>query len=134
VEIWVDQHGERSSNPIEQIRVGDLVLARDEHGTEIGPRPVINVMQRQVWQKYVVAYTAVDGTRHTLETTSEHPFWVTNRNEWVAAKELAAGDMLVGPKGQWWQVKTSKAEVLSTGLTVYRFAVNRARAYNVGPL
>ena len=73
--------------PIEDIRVGDLVLAWNENTGELGYRRVTNTFiltARAIWK-----ITYEDGT--VVETSWNHPFYIDGRG-WVMAKDLRVGD------------------------------------------
>ena len=55
---------------IEDIREGDLVLSRDEHGTDMGLRPVTHVFKRTTDHLRILTFVSADGAEQTLETKS----------------------------------------------------------------
>jgi hypothetical protein len=81
---------------IEQFRVGDAILARDEFtpGRTIGVQSVEEVFVRtgRVWEVTVAG--------EVIRVTPEHPFYVLNHDEWRAVGALAVGDVLVSEAGQ----------------------------------
>jgi len=92
-----------------------------------------------------VTYVGDDLTEHALRCTDEHPLWVANRSriasdstadlsgEWVPAKDLVAGDRLIGPKGQAWQVTAVSRQDLAIWEPVYNFTVEHDHTYFVAP-
>jgi hypothetical protein len=81
------------SRAIEEIRVGDLVLSRDEFDVrgEVRAKVVEEVFERfsAVWE--------LRAGGQVILTTGEHPFF--RSGEWVAAKDLQVGDKLTCQDG-----------------------------------
>jgi intein/homing endonuclease len=80
-----------------------------------------------------------DGTRSTLRTTDEHPFYVLRSGEpsssssptgggegggWVKAADLQAGQKLLTPEGIEATVLSSTYEAHPEGITVYNLTVD----------
>lgn len=117
---------EGNSRPIEEIQVGDHVLARDEFDAN-GPLEL-----RQVEELFTrvspVIEIVVRGK--SIGTTVEHPFYVPAKNAFIPAGELQIGDELVGHDGQLLTVEALR----STGdvVTVYNMRVADFHTYFVG--
>ncbi len=118
-EVLTDQ-GEK---PIEEIDVGDRVLARDEETGDTSYRVVSATFHRQADE-----LVRVDVGADSIEATVEHPFWVISRG-WTKAEELRVGELLLDSTG---------AEVVVRGLereqgdfTVYNFGVETLHNYFV---
>lgn len=80
--------------PIEDIEVGDQVLARDETTGETAMKPVTQLIRRHnriIW-KLTLATTGDDGKVVTtvFETTDDHP-WRTTAGLWAKTIELKPG-------------------------------------------
>jgi hypothetical protein len=111
--------------PIEEFRVGDLVLSRAEEDAD-GP-----VVAKEVLEVFVrtgrVLHLHVGG--QVIRTTAEHPFWVQGEG-WLPAGQLRVGDLLVGHDGRWVEVE----DVLDTGEyeTVYNLRIADYHTYFVG--
>ncbi|MGA8943296.1 MAG: Hint domain-containing protein, partial [Thermoactinomyces sp.] len=71
---------------IEDIQVGDKVLAKDEKTGKQEYKEVVHLFQKQVDTIYQVHVG-----KEVIETTAEHPFWVAEKG-WVQAKDLQPGD------------------------------------------
>ncbi|GAC44459.1 polymorphic toxin-type HINT domain-containing protein, partial [Paenibacillus popilliae] len=84
---------ETGFKPIEQIRVGDLVYAKDETTGKTGYHRVVQLFQSQADETY---HITVNGT--PITTSGEHPFWVHGQG-WVEARHLKVGDLLQSPEG-----------------------------------
>lgn len=113
------------ATPIEQLKPGDLVLARDEYDPT-GPVEEKLVEEVFVYESQVL-YLTVGGQR--IGTTSEHPFYVPERREWIKAGELRPGDMLVGHDGQTLAIQAIEA---GEWATVYNLRVQDYHTYFVG--
>jgi hypothetical protein len=74
--------------PIENIKVGDRVLAQDVESGELAYKPVLAVTIRPSgrWMKVGLAAESVTAT-------PSHPFWVAGRG-WRMTKQIAAGSRL----------------------------------------
>lgn len=82
--------GERS---LEDLRVGDEILACDPHTGVVAVRKVVALIVHG--EKPTLTLDA--GDLHVVGVTDEHPFWVASRGEhgaWVEAGNLRAGDLL----------------------------------------
>ena len=79
-----------NTKPIEDITVGDEVLATDPETGEDGPRPVTDLLGSQ-GLKHLVAITVDGDTDGPLVATAVHPFWVDGRG-WTDAEDLYPGD------------------------------------------
>ncbi|MFC3996534.1 polymorphic toxin-type HINT domain-containing protein [Nocardiopsis sediminis] len=88
--------------PIEDVVVGDEVLAFDPLTGEEGPREVTDTITGD-GQKTLVTLTtdAGDGTTDTITATDEHPFWSPEPAEWVDAIDLEPGTWLRTSTGTW---------------------------------
>jgi RHS repeat-associated protein len=113
------------SKPIEQLQEGDLVLARgedDPYGA-VQAKPVEAVF---VGEGYVLELR-VSG--QVIRTTSEHPFWVIGKG-WLAASDLAEGDLLLTHEGK--PVAVEQAAQTVEHVRVYNLRVAEHRTYFVG--
>jgi hypothetical protein len=111
--------------PIERFAPGDWVLARPEGdpGGAVEARRVEEVFVRTA----PIMELRVGG--RLIRTTAEHPFWVQGRG-WVAARELRAGDVLVGHDGH--EVVAEGVEETGRWATVYNLRVAEFHTYFVG--
>jgi hypothetical protein len=113
------------SRNVEDVRAGDLVLARDENNCE-GPveaKVVVEVFVREslVWR--------LDINGRSIRTTAEHPFFVAGRG-WVPCHELKVGERLLTEDGSWVAVE-AVADV-GEWATVYNLRVADWHTYFVG--
>jgi len=122
--LVVDREG--NSRPIDEIEVGDFVLARSEFDPD-GPLELKRVEEKFV-RTAVVMELVVHG--QSIATTAEHPFYVPAQGKFVAAGELQVGEHLVGHDGNLVQIES----IGSTGevTTVYNLRVADFHTYFVG--
>ncbi|WP_145926791.1 polymorphic toxin-type HINT domain-containing protein [Amycolatopsis orientalis] len=94
--------------PIEQVRLGDRVLATDPGTGLTQARPVINLIPGQGLKELVRITVDTDGDQGdatgTVTATDEHPFWVANTGHWTDAEDLDRGDLLRTSDGRLLQV------------------------------
>lgn len=116
-----------SSVAIEDLKVGDIVLSRDEFnsGAAVAGRRVEAVFVRRA----VVMSIGVGG--RIIETTEEHPFWVIGKG-WTAANAMRVGDRVLTATGEPLLIE-SVGEARREA-TVYNFRVEEWHTYFVGDL
>jgi len=112
--------------PIEEIAVGDQVLAKDDVTGEMGYKEVEWLYQRNVVETYNIT---VGG--EVITTTDEHPFWIVGKG-WVKSKKLAVGDVLTTSDGK--ELAIEEIEVKKEHNTVYNFKVKDFHTYFVSNL
>lgn len=114
---------------IEEIQLGDLVAARDSHGTVSAGR-VHQVFHRTKQPTLLVQLSVQGGNDETVEVTSEHPFW-TNDRCWTPARALRAGDQLTSLDDD---LPVKVIEVIPSGREqdVFNFEVAPHHNYHVG--
>ena len=110
---------------IEDIRVGDLVLSRDEDDPE---GPFVAKRVANLFQNYSPLVDLHVGGR-VIRTTPEHPFWVVGRG-WVAAQQIEVGDSLLGAVCERTVVESIEGSTEST--VVYNLAIEEYHTYLVG--
>ncbi|TVX92497.1 polymorphic toxin-type HINT domain-containing protein [Paenibacillus agilis] len=111
---------------IEDIEVGDKVLAKSEETGELAYKEVEETFQRVAEETY---HVTVKDT--TFVTTEEHPFWVPGVG-WVEARDLKVGDKLVDNEGNEYAIE--RIEVKKEQTKVYNFRVNGYHNYFVTDL
>nr|WP_272917939.1 polymorphic toxin-type HINT domain-containing protein [Actinomadura rayongensis] len=125
--------------PIEDVRVGDRVLAADVRTGATEPRAVTALIRHRGPERLVsltVDENGLPGGRTaTLTVTARHPFWVSHpywspeKGTWTDAGGLAAGDLLTtvrGPSPRVLSVRTSRRAVAA-----YNFTVEGLHTYHV---
>ena len=113
------------AKPIEQIKVGDLVLSAPEDDPSA---PVAARRVEEVFERSSVVFDLQVGGR-LIRTTPEHPFYVQGKG-WTAAKSLAPGDLLRSHDGKWVPVESARSarEVAP----VYNMRIEEYHTYFVG--
>ena len=120
------------SRNIEDIRVGDFVLARDQNDAadDLDLRRVTNVFRKTSDHLRTVVIEGDGGNIETIRTTDEHPFYVDGRG-WIGAGDLQAGDRVQETDGTWQTVLRSVREDFAGGVSVYNFEVEGDHTYFV---
>jgi RHS repeat-associated protein len=122
-------HTARGPVPIEQIREGDIVAAKDEVNGEIVWKPVVRLFRNADQEIVRVSLMRDGGTPEDIGASLEHPFWIEGHG-WTAASDLQPGDRLVRLHG-------GEATVASVAHQVeredtYNFEVADVNTYFVG--
>ena len=114
---------------IEDIEVGDYVLAED---TETGEREYKEVLKVFVSQtnKLVHVTTVDDDLETTINTTDNHPFYVEGKG-WVPAIELEAGDVLRTADGSIEVVSNVEVDYLDKPVLIYNLEIEGYHTYFV---
>jgi hypothetical protein len=107
-----------TTKAIEEIEVGDVVLAYDEATGELKPDTVSKVHDPVVWDHYFL----VNGS---MKLTPSHP--VLSDGTWVEIGKLEVGDTLTAADGK--AVPIESIETIKESVTVYNFATNPYQTY-----
>ena len=114
-----------TTKPIEQVKVGDTVLSKNEKTGEIAPKRVSHVSVRAaIWTRKLTFDGGV-----VLETTDEHPLYIEGSG-FAKAKEVGIGSSIVTRAGPSAKVVAVEADVRQA--TVYNFTVDEFHTYFVG--
>ncbi|MFE3579973.1 polymorphic toxin-type HINT domain-containing protein [Streptomyces vinaceus] len=101
-----------SAKPIEDVELGDEVVATDAESGATGAQPVAAKIVGEGQKKLVEVTIDTDGAKgdvsETLTATDGHPFWVPALGEWLKATDLTAGQWLRTSAGTWVQVTEVK--------------------------
>ncbi len=84
--IWT----ERGLVAVEEIKIGDRVLAQDPNSGEIAYKAVLRTTVRPPDKLFRIVTDKI-----TLETSDGHPFWVQGKG-WVTSRFLKTGDKIQG--------------------------------------
>ncbi|MCA5892534.1 hypothetical protein LEP48_04095 [Isoptericola sp. NEAU-Y5] len=122
---------------IEDVELGDEVIATDPETGERGSRKVIDVI------RHGGVHTMVDieffgGGQ--VDATDEHPFWVVSEDAWVDAIDLAVGDVVVTASGSTLNVTSvrgSRYDLMAYNLTIadlhtYHVSADAILVHNAG--
>ncbi|WP_046234871.1 polymorphic toxin-type HINT domain-containing protein, partial [Paenibacillus algorifonticola] len=115
---------------IEDIEVGDMVLAKDENNPngELAYKEVTALYRNQ--RNDIIKLHVGE---QIIETTDNHPFWVEGEG-WVLADELEAGDKLQKADGSTLTIDKVEFVELDNTVTVYNFTVADYHTYYVTDL
>jgi len=122
-----------STKPIEDVEIGDQVLATDPVTGETGPREVVATIVGQGRKDLVELTVDTDGPAGdqtgTVVATANHPFWIDNHGRWIHAEDLRTGDDLR-------VAGTSQGEVLAVRSQiryqrVHNLTINDIQTYHV---
>jgi len=122
-----------SSKPIEDLDVGDLVVASDPESGETAAKAVVATIVGHGVKDLVEITVDTDGGRGDAEgvvvATDGHPFWVPEVGEWLDAAELEAGQWLRTSAGTWVQVTAVRQ--WSETRTVHNLTIDDIHTYHV---
>ncbi|MBC6451700.1 RHS repeat-associated core domain-containing protein [Actinokineospora xionganensis] len=123
-----------SRKPIEEVDVGDEVVATDPETGESSGRKVTATWTHNDEPERTELTVDVDGPAGTATTTISatdwHPFWVADLSDWVPVADVAVGSWLRTSSGTWVQV-TAKRHFAGTGV-VHDLTVDGIHSYHVG--
>lgn len=112
--------------PIEEIEVGDKVLAYDEETGEQAYKEVVRLFRNETDEWYHITANGEE-----LVCTGGHPFFVKDKG-FVSAKDLSVGDILRLSNGALIPVSAISVEKLENPETTYNFEVADFHTYYVG--
>ncbi|MFE1881618.1 polymorphic toxin-type HINT domain-containing protein [Streptomyces diastatochromogenes] len=111
----------KSSKNIEDMKVGDEVLATDPETGETGPHKVARLIVNDHDKRFNELTIKTPAGERKLTATHEHPFWVPEIGQWVRAGDLTVGMHLREPDGSTAQIaanRTYLAHARTYNLTV----------------
>jgi hypothetical protein len=117
-----------TTKPIEEVAVGDEVLATDPETGETAAKPVTDLLGSQ-GLKRLVAITVDGDTDGPLIATGIHPFWVDGRG-WTDAEDLYPGEQLRQADGDLVAVRAVRMWD-QADTRVYNFTVADLHTYYV---
>ncbi|MBB4703608.1 GH-E family nuclease [Sphaerisporangium siamense] len=101
-----------SRKPIEDIKVGDHVVATDPKTGRVDAGPVTTLITGTGEKTLVEITVDIDGRRgdntDKITATAGHPFWLPHLRKWLPAGELQPGAWLQTSAGTWVQVTAIK--------------------------
>lgn len=123
-----------STKPIEEIEVGDKVVATDPETGETRIETVTAEIKGEGLKHLVKVVIDTDGDKgeETAEVTATdgHPFWVPELGEWLDATDLQPGQWLQTSAGTHVQI-TAIEHWTTTGTTVHNLTVGDTHTYYV---
>lgn len=97
-----------SSKPIEEVKIGDRVLATDPESGETKVREVTAEIKGQGLKHLVKVTIDTDGDKGddtaSVTATDGHPFWIPALHAWITATDLKAGEQLRTSAGELVQI------------------------------
>ncbi|WP_450152388.1 polymorphic toxin-type HINT domain-containing protein [Streptomyces dioscori] len=108
-----------STKDIEDVEIGDEVLATDPETGETGSRRVVRLIVTEEDKHFNELSIATDDGVEHLTATFEHPFWSPSQQDWVDAGDLGPGTTL----------RTDEGDTVT--VTANRAYTDHARTYNL---
>jgi hypothetical protein len=119
--------------PIEQLRVGDKVLATDPATGRTAAKAVTATITGRGTKELIDITVDTDGNAGsataTISATSHHPFWVPNLRAWISATALAAGMTVQNADGEPIEIEQVKRRTENG--PVYNLTVTNFHTYYV---
>jgi hypothetical protein len=121
--------GDGTHVDIQDIQVGDVVLALDPETGERGNRVVTATIAGE-GVKDLVDVTIGDQTGvDTFTATTGHPIWVVNAHAWVDAGDLRPGDLLLSVDGRTVEVLGTRS--FTQTVRVHNLTVNDLHTFHI---
>ncbi|MEU6264662.1 polymorphic toxin-type HINT domain-containing protein [Saccharopolyspora shandongensis] len=122
-----------SQKPIEDVDVGDQVLATDPETGETAARPVIATITGEGEKNLVEITVDTDSDKGNatgvVVATDEHPFWVEDQGRWLSAEDLAPGADLRSVDGRVIEVVSTLERVEIA--TVHNLTIDDIHTYYI---
>ncbi|MDT0485312.1 polymorphic toxin-type HINT domain-containing protein [Streptomyces doebereineriae] len=119
--------------PIQDVQIGDSVLATDPETGDTGPRKVTTLITGSGDKQLVDLTVDTDGTAGaktaTINATDDHPFWVPDLHQWIDAGDLTAGQWLRTSAGTWVQI--TALDHRTQPASVYNLTVDDLHTYYI---
>lgn len=94
--------------PIEQLRLGDVVLSRNVFTGELAYKPVLRTTIRPA-----APLVRIQAGAHVIEASGGHPFWVAG-DGWKKARDIEPGMVLLGAERPLQVSETSRGPAAPT--------------------
>ena len=119
--------GQKKYKPIEDVRVGDMVVSYNQ---ETHQKEVNLVTDTSVNQ--VDKILTINVGDEEINTTLYHPFFDKEENAWIEASFLKPGDEVYTLDGELLKIDEVTISYLDEPVNVYNFTVDNAHTYYVG--
>jgi hypothetical protein len=116
-----------TQQPIEDVEVGDEVVATDPQTGETAARRVVSLI-RHGGQHTMVDVGLADGT--VIEATDRHPFWNAGTGAFEYAIDLEPGELVLSVDGS--SLPVVSIEVHEEDLTAYNLEIEGIHTYYAG--
>ena len=117
----------RGMKPIEEIEVGDEVLAYNEETGEQAYKPAVQLFRNTTEALY---HVRVNG-KETISTPG-HKYYLPESKTWVSAEDLKIGDEVLTSEGKRATIEAVRPIHYETPQTTYNFEVENFHTYYVG--
>ena len=114
--------------PIEEVKIGEYVLSRNEESGETSYKKVTDTLIRSTYN-----ICTIELENGKIKSTTGHLFMVQDK-WWKAAAELKAGDILETADGKCKVVKSITVEEKGYPVTTYNLSVEDNHTFFVGKL
>ncbi|MEU8217271.1 RHS repeat-associated core domain-containing protein [Micromonospora taraxaci] len=125
--------GDGSTKPIEEVQLGEEVLASDPESGLTEARPVVGLIVGEGQKNLIDVTVDTDGTKGdasgSVIATDGHPFWVADLKEWVKATDLKPGQWLRTSAGTLVQVEAVRP--FTQQRRVHNLTVDGIHTYHV---
>ncbi|WP_457456044.1 polymorphic toxin-type HINT domain-containing protein [Streptomyces sp. TE5632] len=118
-----------STKDIEDVELGDEVLAADPQTGELGPRKVTRLIRTEDDKHFNTLSIATDDGIEELTATHEHPFWSPSEKSWIEAGDLTSGMTLLTDEGR--TVIVTANEPFTQHARTYNLTVDDLHTYYV---
>ena len=113
---------------IEDIQVGDEILAWDEEREKQMPRKVVHLFRNTSDHIRFLTIKSLEGDSQEIGTTDGHPFWVVGEG-WVDAIDIQVGDRLRDSNRKLTFVTSTRREDHPEGIEIFNFEVEGSHTY-----
>ncbi|MEW1724886.1 polymorphic toxin-type HINT domain-containing protein, partial [Streptomyces sp. NPDC093109] len=114
---------------IEDIKVGDQVLATNPATGETSTQPVTELLPSEGDKELNKLTIATPDGNKNITATAEHPFWAPKENAWINAADLKPGTTLHTPNGT--TAKIVHNQPYTDHVRTYNFSVAKLHTYYV---
>lgn len=117
-----------TARPIEQVQVGDRVVAHDPRTGISSAQTVATAIAGDGAKILVDIIVDLDGgATSTITATDGHPFWLADEDEWRDALQLRRGDQLLGADGR--RVTVKDVVIRTATATVHNLTVTTSHSF-----
>ncbi|QLQ37610.1 DNRLRE domain-containing protein [Micromonospora robiginosa] len=122
-----------STKAIEDVALGDLVLASSPETGETAAKPVTRLIEGEGQRDLVTVTVDVDGAAGDetadITATAGHPFWVDDEQRYIEARQLLGGDQVITDDGR--ELTVVRTRQRTANAAVYNLTVEDIHTYYV---
>ncbi|WP_283133674.1 polymorphic toxin-type HINT domain-containing protein [Rhizohabitans arisaemae] len=126
--------GDGTYKHIEDVKIGDKVLATDPETGKTAGKPVIVLISgegdKELFQITVDTDGDLGNQTGVVTATAEHPFWVNDHSRWLNADQLVVGMRLLSSTGDTHKV-SEMMHYRQLGARVRNLTVDELHSYHV---